>query len=99
MLRTAKAIFRNNLYREVFLQVDRDGTAITGDCVDSSSTDSDDNPSTTGMQDEHHDACEAPMAVALNIQQHYVAVQQTPALDADGFQTIQKPSRRRAGHA
>ena len=83
------------------LQVDRDGTAICGECMDSSGSesDSDDDPCTTGMQYESHEATatpEAPMAVPLNTQHNHVAVQQAPTLDADGFQVVQKPIRRRA---
>ena len=82
------------------LQVDRDGTVIHGDCMDSSSSDSDD-PSATDMQCEHQGAsttAEAPIAVPLDSHQPHVAAQQAPILDADGFTVVQKPSRRQARH-
>lgn len=82
------------------LQVDRDGTAICGECMDSSDTDSADDCSTTRMQYEHHEANatpQAPMAVPLHSQQHHSTVQQAATIDADGFKVVQKPIRRRAG--
>lgn len=82
------------------LQVDRDGTVIHNEYMDSSSSDSDD-PSATEMQCEHQDAsaaAEAPTAVPLNSQQPHSAGQQAPILDADGFTVVQKPSRRQARH-
>ena len=83
-----------------WLQVDRDGTVIHGECMDSSCSDSD-NPSATEMQCEHQDAsvtAEPPMAVPLNSQEPHIAAQQPPILDADGFTLVQKPSRRQACH-
>ncbi|KAL3156417.1 hypothetical protein ABBQ38_000727 [Trebouxia sp. C0009 RCD-2024] len=80
--------------------VDRDGTAICGECMDSSDTDSADDCSTTRMQYEHHEANatpQAPMAVPLHSQQHHSTVQQAATIDADGFKVVQKPIRRRAG--
>ena len=83
------------------LQVDRDGTVVHGEYMDSSSSDSDD-PSATEMQCEHQDGSttpEAPIAVPFKSQQPHSAAQQASMLDADGFIIVQKPSRRQARHA
>ncbi len=80
------------------MQIDRDGTVLLGHGDDASSSD----------DDEHGVACmqgadqameqDAPDAVPFTA--HYqglpVTMQQAPAIDQDGFQTVQKPLRRRA---
>lgn len=81
-----------------WLQVDRDGTVIQGECMDSSSSDCDD-ASATEMQCEQQDAtAEAPVAVPLNSQHPHSAASKAPMLDADGFTIVQKPSRRQPRH-
>ena len=80
------------------LQVDRDGTVLLGDAVDSSSSD-DDEQGIACMQGAQQ-AMEEDAPVAVPFTAHHqglpVTLQQGPVIDQDGFQTVQKPTRRRA---
>ena len=80
------------------MQVDRDGTVLLGDGVDSSSSD-DDEQGIACMQGAEQAMEEgAPDAMRFSAHHHGlpVTLQQGPVIDQDGFQTVQKPTGRRA---
>ena len=75
------------------IQVDRDGTVMFGEDSDSTSSDDDQGDSQIQQEDQSPDA--VPMTTQHQQDDQAVRVQQ-PVIDEDGFQTVQKPSRRRA---
>lgn len=78
--------------------VDRDGTVLLGDAVDSSSSD-DDEQGIACMQGAQQ-AMEEDAPDAVPFTAHHqglpVTLQQGSVIDQDGFQTVQKPTRQRA---
>ena len=78
------------------MQVDRDGTVLLGDGVDSSS--SDDNEQGIACMQGAEQAMEEDAPDAAPFTAYHqglpVTLQQGPVIDQDGFQTVQKPRRR-----
>ena len=79
-------------------QVDRDGTVLLGDGDDSSSSDDDEQGVACMQGAEQAMEEDAPVAVPFTAQHQGlpVTMQQGPVVDQDGFQTVRKPTRRRA---
>ena len=80
------------------MQVDRDGTVMLGDADDPSSSDDDEQGVACMQGAEQGMEEDAPDAVPLTAQHQGlpVTMQQGPVIDQDGFQTVQKATRRRA---
>ena len=80
------------------MQVDRDGTVLLGDGDDSSSSDDDEQGVACMQGAEHAMEEDAPDAVPITAQRQGLPaiMQQGPVIDQDGFQTVRKPTRRRA---
>ncbi len=80
------------------MQVDRDGTVLLGDGDDASS--SDDGEQGFACMQGADQAMEEDAPDAVPFTAHHqglpVRLQQGPVIDQDGFQTVQKPTRRRA---
>lgn len=77
------------------LQVDRDGTIMFGEDMSSSSdenSDGDESMEPSSAEEPAVDAAEQAQQPAGHPQQP----KQAPAIDADGFQTVQHNPRRRA---
>lgn len=88
-----KVLLQSTVVAPDMMQVDRDGTVMFGE--DSDSTSSDDDQGDTQMQQEDQSPDAVPMTTQHQQDDQAVRVQQ-PVIDEDGFQTVQKPSRRRA---
>lgn len=80
------------------MQIDRDGTVLLGD-GDGASSSGDDEQGVACMQGAgqamEQDASDAVPFTAYH-QGLPVTMQQAPAIDQDGFQTVQKATRQRA---
>ncbi len=80
------------------MQIDRDGTVLLGDGDDASSSDGDEQGFACMQGTDQAMEEDAPGTVPFTAyhQGLPVTVQQDPVIDQDGFQTVQKPTRRRA---
>jgi len=95
--RHASAMQPIQIFHLSVTQVDRDGTVLLGD--DDSSSSDDDEQGVAHMQGADQAMEEdAPDAVPFTAQHQGppMTMQRAPVIDEDGFQTVQKPTRRRA---